>query len=91
MGMTALLCDIGQSLEIVCEHTLFEKINEYVDTYLFDFKTASEEKYSRTIGGDVKLVKENIKKQREARSLAKIEKAERVYSILFDAINTLKK
>ena len=27
--MTALLCDIGQSLEIVCEHTLKESINEY--------------------------------------------------------------
>ena len=29
MGMTALLCDIGQSLEIVCEHTLEKYINEY--------------------------------------------------------------
>lgn len=29
MGMTALLCDIGQSLEIVCEHTLKKSCNEY--------------------------------------------------------------
>ena len=29
MGLTALLCDIGQSLEIVCEHTLEKYINEY--------------------------------------------------------------
>lgn len=29
MGMTALLCDIGESLEIVCEHTLKKHINEY--------------------------------------------------------------
>lgn len=29
MGATALLCDIGQSLEIICEHTLEKYINEY--------------------------------------------------------------
>lgn len=29
MGMSALLCDIGESLEIVCEHTLKKSINEY--------------------------------------------------------------
>ena len=29
MGMSALLCDVGQSLEIVCEHTLENTINEY--------------------------------------------------------------
>ena len=29
MGMCALLCDVGQSLEIVCEHTLMENINQY--------------------------------------------------------------
>ncbi len=29
MGMSSLLCDIGQSLEIVCEHTLKKNINEY--------------------------------------------------------------
>ena len=29
MGMTALLCDIGQSLEIICEHTLEKSCNEY--------------------------------------------------------------
>ena len=29
MGMTALLCDIGQSLEIVCEHTLKNNMDAY--------------------------------------------------------------
>ena len=29
MGMSALLCDIGDSLEIVCEHTLNKHISEY--------------------------------------------------------------
>ncbi|MBQ8163424.1 MAG: hypothetical protein IJZ93_03535 [Clostridia bacterium] len=29
MGLSSLLCDVGQSLEIVCEHTLEKNINEY--------------------------------------------------------------
>ena len=29
MGLTALLCDVGQSLEIVCEHTLEKNIDKY--------------------------------------------------------------
>ena len=29
LGMTALLCDIGQPLEMVCEHTLKSDIDEY--------------------------------------------------------------
>lgn len=29
MGMTALLCDVGASLEIACEHTLKKTISEY--------------------------------------------------------------
>lgn len=29
MGLTALLCDVGQSLEIVCEHTLVENYSAY--------------------------------------------------------------
>ncbi len=29
MGLSALLCDAGQSLEIVCEHTLEKSIDEY--------------------------------------------------------------
>lgn len=29
MGMTALLCDVGQSLEIICEHTLKKYRDEY--------------------------------------------------------------
>lgn len=38
----------------------FEMLNPIVDGYLFDFKTASEEKY-KAIGGDLELVSENIK------------------------------
>jgi peptidoglycan/xylan/chitin deacetylase (PgdA/CDA1 family) len=29
MGLTALLCDVGQSLEIVCEHTLEKEYKDY--------------------------------------------------------------
>ena len=29
MGMTALLCDVGQSLEVICEHTLYKHRDEY--------------------------------------------------------------
>ncbi len=29
MGMTSLLCDIGQSLEVICEHTLKKHRDEY--------------------------------------------------------------
>lgn len=29
MGMSALLCDVGQSLEIICEHTLAQNRDEY--------------------------------------------------------------
>lgn len=29
MGLTALLCDVGQSLEIICEHTLEQNRDEY--------------------------------------------------------------
>jgi pyruvate formate lyase activating enzyme len=38
----------------------FEKLNPIVDGYLFDFKTASYEKY-KSIGGDMKTVTENIR------------------------------
>ena len=39
----------------------FETLNPFVSGYLFDFKTASEEKY-REIGGDLSLVSENIRR-----------------------------
>ena len=45
-------------------YTSFEKINPYVCGYLFDFKTADEQKY-KEIGGDLSLVSENIIKLRE--------------------------
>ena len=39
----------------------FETLNPFVAGYLFDFKTADAEKY-RTIGGDLKLVTDNIRR-----------------------------
>jgi pyruvate formate lyase activating enzyme len=39
----------------------FEKVNPFVQGYLFDFKTADENKYSK-IGGDLKTVTENLRK-----------------------------
>lgn len=39
----------------------FEKVNPFVKGYLFDFKTAEENKY-REIGGDLKTVTENLRK-----------------------------
>ena len=40
----------------------FERLNPYTDVYLFDFKTADGEKYRRVIGGDMALVKENLRR-----------------------------
>ncbi len=42
-------------------YNYFEKINEFVTGYLFDFKTANSEKYKQ-IGGNLQLVSENIQK-----------------------------
>ena len=39
----------------------FEKLNPFVQGYLFDFKTADEQKY-KDIGGDLHVVTQNIKK-----------------------------
>lgn len=39
----------------------FEALNPFISGYLFDFKTASEEKY-QTIGGSLSLVTENIRR-----------------------------
>ena len=41
-------------------YQFFKEINPFVKGYLFDFKTASEEKY-KEIGGDLNLVTGNIK------------------------------
>ncbi len=43
----------------VC-YSEFRKMNPFTDEYLYDFKTASEEKYSKIIGGDLKLVTDNL-------------------------------
>lgn len=60
-------CIKNENISLFCDtagcvnYTAFEKLNPYVDTYLFDFKTASKEKYKEIIGGDLSLVVENIK------------------------------
>lgn len=65
MGMTALLCDVGQSLEIVCEHTLFEKINEYKMIVVPELYCGLEEKTIEALlgyaknGGNLVLVGKN--------------------------------
>lgn len=38
----------------------FEKVNPYVDGYLFDYKTDSDEKFREVVGGNLQLVRENI-------------------------------
>lgn len=38
----------------------FEKLNPFADEYLYDYKTASAEKYSKVIGGDLNLISENL-------------------------------
>ena len=56
----------GEGISLFCDtagcvrYEEFEKLNPFVDTYLFDFKTGSEEKYKEVCGGDLTLVKENI-------------------------------
>lgn len=45
-------------------YCFFEKLNPFIEAYLFDFKTASEEKY-RQIGGSLALVTGNLKRLKE--------------------------
>lgn len=45
-------------------YSSFQKLNPFVTGYLFDFKTAEEDKY-REIGGNLGLVLENIRRLRE--------------------------
>ena len=40
----------------------FKTLNAYVDTYLFDVKTASARQYKDVIGGDLPLVTENLRR-----------------------------
>ncbi len=42
-------------------YTAFEALNPYVDLYLYDFKTASAEKYEKIVGGNMALIRENLK------------------------------
>ncbi len=42
-------------------YTVFKKLNPYVDTYLYDVKSGSAEKYKQTIGGDLDRITSNLK------------------------------
>lgn len=65
MGMTALLCDVGQSLEIVCEHTLLERINEFKMIVVPELYYGLDEKTIKSLldyaknGGSLVLVGKN--------------------------------
>ena len=52
----SLFCDTAGCVE----YNEFKKLNPYIDTYLFDFKTASKEKFKNICGGDLNLITENI-------------------------------
>jgi len=41
-------------------YSSFAKLNDYVDEYLFDYKTPYEDKYSEIIGGNIHLIENNI-------------------------------
>ncbi|MBO5286834.1 MAG: hypothetical protein J6B34_01785 [Clostridia bacterium] len=65
MGMSALLCDIGQSLEIACEHTLKKTVNEYKMIVVPELYSGLEEetvelllKYAKN-GGNLVLIGKN--------------------------------
>ena len=47
------------------EYAAVERLNPYTDAYLFDYKTASEEKYRTVIGGSLRRVEENIRRLME--------------------------
>ena len=65
MGACALLCDIGQSLEIVCEHTLRKYINEYKMIVIPELYSGLEEKTVKALyeyaenGGHLVLLGKN--------------------------------
>ena len=40
----------------------FEELNPFVDVYLFDIKTANEKRFRETAGGDLSLVRENLRR-----------------------------
>ena len=41
---------------------MFEMLNPFTDVYLFDYKTASADQYASAIGGDLALIRENIRR-----------------------------
>lgn len=39
----------------------FARLNEFVEGYLYDYKSGDAEKYKKVIGGDLKLISDNLK------------------------------
>ena len=66
--LARLLKDNGVSVLVdtagCVPYSYFQKLNPFVTGYLFDFKTAEEDRY-REIGGELALVVENIRRLRE--------------------------
>ena len=50
----------------------FKKVNAYVDGYLFDYKTDSSEAYEQIIGGDLRRIRENIRRLLHDRKAVRI-------------------
>ena len=63
-------------------YAYFRRLHGYVDTWLFDFKTADDQLYRERIGGSKQLTKENL------RNLLRDEKDVRVRIPLIPGINT---
>ena len=43
-------------------YSAFEKLNPFVDTYLFDIKTADDRRFREIVGGDLSLVVDNLRR-----------------------------
>lgn len=60
----AMIRDAGISLAVdtagCVPYSAFERLNPYADLYLYDIKTPSEEAYHSVIGGDLRLVVDNL-------------------------------
>ena len=40
----------------------FQRMNPYVDGYLFDYKTPKDEKYRKIVGGELELISDNLRR-----------------------------
>ena len=66
LTLAAMIKERGISLFVdtagCVPYSSFELLNPFVDTYLFDYKTPDEDKYSKIIGGNKSIVKSNIER-----------------------------